>query len=418
MKRKLLFVSSILIIIFCLTGCWNSRELNTIGISLVMGFDLEDNGEVLVTAEIIKPNPAKRGLGEQEIEYVQGRGKSILEAIRNMTLKFDRKLFASHSKVFIFGEDFAKRNNMMYMDLFQRDDELRETTYILIAKGSKAYEIMGISAGIEEVPANYILQLIENKKFNGKTVDVDILQFIKYYYEEGLQSVVGVIEKREKAPINKEDVGKEKKEYELSVEGAAVFKYEKLVGYLDGIETRGFNFLNGDIEGGVIQFPIPSKEVDKSSTSTPKAEGSAISSRNISNEVIIIEVIRSKTQKDIEIKNGKILFKVDVKIKGMVDEVVGDIDISDEEILRKVEEACSLEVKNNMEKVIKKAQNELKVDIFEFASLFHRKYPKEWHKIKKDWNNIFPETEINVAVETNIIRTGLINTPTNKIKGE
>ncbi len=418
MRKRFLCIWIILIISFFLTGCWDSRELNTLGVSLVMGFDIEDNGEILLTAEVIKPASAKRGLGEQEIKYVQGRGKSFLEALRSVTLKFDRRLFISHLKVLIFSEDFAKGGNIEYMDFFQRDEELRETSYILIAKNAKAYEVMGVAAGIEDVPANYILQLVENKKYNIKTVDVDVLQFIKYYYEENLQPVVGVIEKKEKSPVGKGSLSKKEKDDELSVEGATVFSKDKLVGYLNGIETRGFNFIIDEVEGGVIEFPTPNTQVDEYSIPTPKVESMSRTFAGEKNKATVVEVIKSKTKKDVKINNGKIIFEIKVKMKGTLDEVVGDIDTSKEEVIKELEKGCSAEIKSNMEKVIGKAQKEFKVDIFETASLFHRKYPKEWHKIKKDWDKIFPEAEFKVEVETNILRTGLINTPTNKIKGE
>lgn len=50
--------------------------------------------------------------------------------------------------------------------------------------------------------------------------------------------------------------------------------------------------------------------------------------------------------------------------------------------------------------------------------MFHRKYPEEWKRIKKDWDEIFSKADFEIEVNTDIIRTGLINTPINKIKGK
>jgi len=241
---------------------------------------------------------------------------------------------------------------------------------------------------------------------------------MKYYYEEGSQPVVGVIERKTRNEIKRVDVSQPKKPYELSVEGATVFKEGMIVGYLNGNETRGFNFITGEIKGGLIQFPTPHIDADEHTLPTPKAECEIGDSKNMNYEATLVEIIKSKTKRDVEVKDGKIIFKIKVVLKGSVAEVVGDIGISRKAVIESLEEACSEEVKNEMEKVINKAQKEFKVDIFKSASLFHRKYHEKWDEIKDDWGDIFPETEFQVEVETSILRTGLTNTPTIKVKGE
>ena len=72
------------------------------------------------------------------VKYVQGTGNNIHEAFRDITLKFDRRLFISHNKVIIIGEELAKRGLVKHMDQLFRNNEQRETTYILIAKGTRA----------------------------------------------------------------------------------------------------------------------------------------------------------------------------------------------------------------------------------------------------------------------------------------
>ncbi len=415
--NKKYFILYIILMLWLLTGCWNSRELNTLGISLVMGLDIEENDVIVITVEVIKPRPVGQDSGGEttsQVKYVQGRGKTIFEAVRNMTVKFDRQLFASHTKVYIFGEEFAKKKIIDYIDFLQRDHELRETANILIAKNSKAYEVMGNISGIEDIPGNYISELIKNKKLHIKTVDVDLVEFLKNYYESGAQPVIGVIEKKEKKPIG----NKNKKEYELSVEGASVFKKAKLVGYLNGDEVKGYNFVKDKIKGGVIEFPTPNVKADKYSTPTPKVK-SHMEPENIGKKgMSTVENIRSKTKKDIIIKDGKIIFKVKVVMKAMLGEIEGDVDISKEEGIRALEEACSLEIKKEIENAIKKAQEKYKVDIFGFSSIFHRKYTKEWQKVKNNWNNIFSNSEFLVEVETDILRSGLTNISTKRIKGE
>ncbi len=54
-----------------------------------------------------------------------------------------------------------------------------------------------------------------------------------------------------------------------------------------------------------------------------------------------------------------------------------------------MEVTCSKEIETYIKNTVSKVQNEFESDIFGFGSAFHRKYPKEWHKVKHNWNDIF-----------------------------
>ena len=53
----------------------------------------------------------------------------------------------------------------------------------------------------------------------------------------------------------------------------------------------------------------------------------------------------------------------------------------------------------------------MKVDILGFAEEFHRKYPREWKKVKKDWDEIFPTVKVTLDIKAYIRRPGLSTTP-------
>jgi len=52
MKKKIIILILYIICIFILTGCFDAKELDQLGISLVVGLDLVDD-KVMYTAEII-----------------------------------------------------------------------------------------------------------------------------------------------------------------------------------------------------------------------------------------------------------------------------------------------------------------------------------------------------------------------------
>ncbi len=415
MKKKIILLNILIIMVFILTGCWNARELNTLGIALVMGIDLE-NDKILLTAEVIEPVPAKMQSSMERgsaVRYVQGRGENIFEAFRDITLKFDRRIFIAHNKIIIFGEDFVNGRSVNDIDLLVRDHEQRESAYLLMAKGAKAYEVMGVDAGLEEIPGNYILELVENFKYNPKVMKTPLSDFLKYFYGTDRMPILGVIEKIEKNKINKSGKGTSDKEYELSVIGSAVFFKDNLVGYLGGNDTKGVNFINGKVDQGIVTFPTPQ------ATSGEASKGSKVSAKRTNkNNISTMRIVKVKSKKDIEVRDGNIVLKVKIKLRGSVGEVAGDLDISTEEGMHRLEKACSQQIKKGVESAFLKVQKEYKSDVFGFGSVFHRKYPEEWERISEKWNKIFSEADIQVEVETKAIRTGLTNTPINIIKGK
>lgn len=408
MKKRIFLPLLFIILIVFLTGCWNSRELNELGISLLIALDIEDD-KVLLTAEIVDIHNIQESSGfedsEGSIKYVQGIGNNILEAFRDLVLKFDRRIFASHNKVIIIGEELAKKGILSHIDELLRDREQRLSAYILIAKGSKAYEVLGVNNGLEEIPANYIFELVENVKDNPKTIDVNMVKYLKYYYKDGHHPITGVIEKIEKSKICSVEKESERKSYELSVIGSAVFDEDVLVGYLNGNDTKSLNFIMDNIKGGIITFPTPKSAVG--------LEGEF---KSVHKDLSSMIIIKNKIKNDIEVRDGNIILKTKITLRGGLQEVVGSIDVSKQENLNEMETACSKAVEEGIKSAVKKAQEEFELDIFGFGSIFHRKYPEEWNKIEKDWDMNFSKADFEVEVETNMIRTGLINTSVIKKK--
>ncbi|WP_352405120.1 Ger(x)C family spore germination protein [Sporanaerobacter acetigenes] len=419
MKKNLALLILSIFWIPIFSGCWGANELDTLGIVTATGLDIE-NDEIVATFEVIKLNPSSKSSspsGPENAKYIQARGKTIFEAARNASLKFDRRIYLSHDQVYVFGEEFAKKGLTDYMDFLQRDHECRETAYLLVSKGSKAYEVMGISSGAEDLQGIYIGDMMKNSKNTSKAIAVNISEYFRNYYDAGIQPVLGIVEKKEKKHEKDMEL-KNKDKYEISVEGSAMFNREKLVGYLNGEETRGYNFVRDKVDNATIEFSTVSLDIDSISVPTPKAGGTIDNKDSQIKEYTVVEIIKSKTKNEVEIQDGKIVLKTNVKIRGTIGEELGNIDTSQEKVADAIEEACSKEIKRQIEKAILKAQKEYKVDIFGYGTLFHIKYPKEWEKIKDNWNDMFSEAEFKVDVNTEIIRTGLVNTPSNKVKGE
>lgn len=396
--KKRIIIGNLIIMAVVLTSCTGLREVSDLGIVTTTAIDV-DNGEILLTHEVIVPetNPSTSD-NSRKVIYVQSRGKTVFDAIRNGTLIFDRKLFLAHNRIFILGEDFAKEGVSSAFNFYVYDDEPRESAFIVVAKGSKGYDVMGINGGLSNTPGKYLSDLLENHVLNLKSRDFSLVEFLRYFLKDS-NSVIAVVERIEQKEINKEENQSIKNS--LNVEGGAAFKGDQLIGYYDGDEMKGFNFIVDEFKNGLIVFETPDELM---------AESELIAESRI---YTVVEVKKSKTEKRVEIIDEELHLIIDVNIKGSLIEDMKGLKVSNKDILHSVELASSNQVKHYINMTMEKAQKEFKIDLFSISNLVHTKYPDLWKEISDDWESIFSDLDYTVNVKVDMVRTGLLNIPIN-----
>ncbi|SDE91430.1 Ger(x)C family spore germination protein [Sporomusa acidovorans] len=380
LRTRILSITLILLFVLPLTGCWNRRELNTLAIVGIVGVDLDKNG-IKSTFEIIKPEkPGKGGeKGEAPVKYIQTNGKTLMDTYRSAPLRFDRRMFYSHTKAFLFSEEIAQNGLATHLDQILRDHEMRLTMHLVIVKDDSVSDIMGIASGVNTIPSNYLEDLIKQYKIHSKSVDSKIIDFLKAYLDKGKNPVVTVLRK-----VRKNKTGSKDEEYELTPEGSAVFLKDRLVGFLDGQETRGYNLVIGKVVSGIVTFPIPNSNGNAS-----------------------IEILKADSKNDVEITDNDIKIKVKINMVGMLDEQTTSLQDKDMiEIVAILEQAAAEAINKEVEHTLLKVQTEYHSDIFGFGQIVHRKYPHEWKIIQDNWDELFSHAAIEVESQTKITKTG------------
>lgn len=405
MIMKIKFMITLIIISILFTSCASSRELTELAIVTATALDIED-GKILLTNEIIIPAATEPGSPvEDKVMYIQSTGDTIFDAFRNSYLEFDTKLFLSHNMLLIFGEEFAKRGIGDYMDFYSTDAEPRETSYMTVAKGDKGYNLLGINAGLASTSGDYIKGLIENVELTPKSRKLTMYEYFKYFYDFKTP-VLGVIQRVEKPEISKKK-GKDTSSIATSnVRGGAVFRGDKLIGYYTGDEMFGFTFMSNEIKGGLIVFHTPEEFINyKELIAT-------------SGKFVSMRIISSRTKRDIKLINDQLHLDISVRLKGIIGEELQGLELTELATKDAMEEACSEKVEEYIRLVMDKAQKDFKVDNFAIKRLVYIKYPEIWKEISEEWDEeVFPNISYSVKVDTNMVRTGLINIPTNLEKG-
>ncbi|MED1467253.1 Ger(x)C family spore germination protein [Bacillus salipaludis] len=400
MKRK-----TLMIIFFCsfilLTGCWNRRELNELSILLGLGIDKE-NGQYIITAQVVNPSEIaskKGGSGKSPVVVYQGKGETLFEAVRKVTTVAPRKLYFAHLRILVFGEELAKEGIGEMIDFLLRNSEIRNDFYIAVSKNSNASAVLKILTPLEKIPANSLFASLETSANSwSPTEGVTLDKLTSNMVSEGNNPILTGIEVigNEQAGETNKNLDQTKPKTILQYKGMAIFKNDKLIGWMNEREGRAVHYALGKVKSSVGYIKCP--------------QGGKV----------VIEVVHTKSKLKTEMINGEPHGFVHAKIKGNVAEVeCQGLDLTNPKSISYIEKESEKELTKIIKTAIHHIQKDYQADIFGFGEALDRSAPNDWVKYKKDWDQTFSQMPVTVKVDMKIRQTGTINnSPLNKMENK
>lgn len=406
MRKKISLIFLILILTILISSCAGNTgaiQIDEFGIVTAMAIDIEGE-DIIVTSQIVSQtsnmNKGDMGHLDNKPTFIQSNGKTVFDALQNATLIYDGELFLSHNSLLVFSEELAKRGIGDIINFFAYDIGIRETANMLVAKGSKGYEVFGLP----EISDDYIQKIIKNIGLTAKTRSITLTEYFRYYFDQGTP-ILGVVEKKEKMEIDQEKKKESPTKAVLNFEGGAPFFKDKLVGYYSPDEMIGFNFIVNEIQDNLIVFKTPQYLDEESKFYSTEGKYTTV------------EIIKSKTKLDMELIDGKIHLNIDINMRGSLAEETRGLNVAHIAVKEGIEKACSAQIEDYVKMAMEKAQNEFKLDTFSIDAAFHRQHPQIWREIHQDWHEIFSGIEYSVNAKTSIVKAGLMDIPTNIRRG-
>ncbi|MCM3628679.1 Ger(x)C family spore germination protein [Paenibacillus glycanilyticus] len=373
-----------------LASCWNRRELNDLAIALAIGID-KAGDQYLVSVQVVDPGEVaanNRTMTRTPVTLYQAKAQTILEAIRKMTTVSPRSIYAAHLRMLIIGEDLAREGIGDSLEYMSRYYEHRTDFYIAIAKGTTAASTLKILTHLEAIPANLMFSSLQaSQKEWAPTAAITLDQLIMDIVSKGKDPVVTGLRikgDREKG-MSRKNVESIASPAQLQYSGLAIFEKDRLVGWLDDVESRGYSFIHDDVSNtvGVIKCPDGGK--------------------------ITLEVIRSKTTSKAKLINGKPEMRLGIRTEVSIGEVMCKIDLTQKSSIYEMEHLGEETVRSFVEKTINEVQENYKVDIFGFGEVVHRAYPAYWKTVENEWDSVFRNMPVKLDVVINIRQTGTVN---------
>ncbi|MDD2435180.1 MAG: Ger(x)C family spore germination protein [Bacilli bacterium] len=389
MKKLKLLIP--LIIIFFTAGCWNYRELNDLALVSAIGIDEED-GLYKVSVQIMDPTQESGGSNTSSsseatpIDVHFGKGKTIVEALNNITLNQPKRLFLGHTDLIVISDTLARKGIEDFIDFLLRERESRKIFPVVIVKNAKAIDVIKLITSIEVISAKSISSSLKNTKNNNGIVSDRLFDEVSMcLFMEGREAtitameLIGSIEQGEK----KENQSTSEPNTTFLISGSAVLIDDKVIGYLPQKESLGYTFLRGLINTSTISVPCDD-------------EGNYAG--------IVLE--KTKTKLTTKIEEDKPIGEINIDIKAVISEFNCNLDLNKSRNITKVEKATNKEIEKLLDDTINKVQTDFKSDIFGFGEYLYKNNYKTWQKYKKDWNKLFSTMPYKIKVKTIIRNVG------------
>lgn len=400
MKR--IKAAAILLLIICmmlLTGCWNYREVESLSIVAGFAIDPGEGGQKYhTTFEILDMSGNKNN--QPKAELIETEGDTIFEAVRNSIKKCRNKLFFNDCRIVIINSQIAQNGISSVTDLLHRDAESRLTLNLVISQDKSAKEVLK-SQGLSTPIISFEISDIINKN----TTDLSKALDVKLYDTENLLNGEGVslslpAVKTEKEDVKEGEDGNQdgtQSNMQLSdsqsmnkqvtvpiISGTAVFKGDKLVGYLNSEETMDLLFIKNKVNGGVIVIKN-SNEDDGDS----------------------LEIDKSTTTLKPVISNGEVKMQINIKCTAILGENNTSYDYGSAEGIEKLQQKANETLKSDIKNLISKVQTQYDSDIFGFGREIYRQDYSSWQELKPKWDEIFKSLQCDVKTDVEIKSTAI-----------
>ncbi len=389
MKKKLTIFCSIFLIIPLLAGCWNQEELTQLAFVMALGIDKHKDGYKL-TYEIVNPgNVASSQMGGGQgtpIAVYTSYGENLTEAIYKATKEVSRHLYFAHTNIMVISEQVAKEGVLDILDFTDRDPVFRTTTQVFVAKNTSAEGIVSTLTILDKIPVNKIVKSLDTtERFLGENIKITIDDFIRGLVSNGRSPMANgvMLSGNKEAGKQMSNIASDKPEVIIKIDGLAIFRRGKLIGWIDHEKARGIIWVLNKVGGTDVSFDWLGKK-----------------------KAVNMVARRSKTKVKAAIINGNPVINVKINVEGDVGEANADIDLSNPKMFEKMEVLAEKEIEKEVRSSIRDVQNK-KNDVLAFGDKIRRADPKLWAKIKENWEEEFSKLQVNIHVDVFLRRNGI-----------
>ncbi|WP_341347805.1 Ger(x)C family spore germination protein [Paenibacillus sp. FSL H3-0469] len=392
MVKALAACIPILLLPMLLSGCWERKELNELAFVIALGLDKAEDGylvsmQVVIPSSITSQSAGGSGGSGVPVVFYSFKVKTVYESLRKFNLVSSRSPYMGHIRVLVIGEELARQGVGETLDVLKRSREPRMDFYVMVARKSTAANVLKVLTPLDRLPANKLFNSLDKSyRISSRTIAVTLDEFIEDLIYEGRNPVLtGVeIEGDPEAGAGKSNIERTNPDTRLRYKSVAIFKGDKLIGWMDDAVTVGYNYVIDNVTKNTGYFK------DKNGS------------------LIVMEALDTTTNRKVKIIDGEPHIFLSVEALCNVQEIEGPDKIDTESKIHELELKTQERIVERMEAAVKNITERYNADVFGFGQLIYRKSPKIWSSVKEN-DEYLKSLPVHYKAAVTINRIGTID---------
>lgn len=380
MKR----IKFLILLLPLLSGCYNYRELNELGITTAVSIDYKDNN-FYVIAEVINPIKQQDASSSNNSPFVNynSSSSSLQDAFRKVVLESPRQLYAAQLEIIVLSEEVVNNHLEEVLEYFARDPESRTEIKIIVARTEDSTKAITLQTLLTSLSSSNIIKSLDlQSKVLGMSYPVTLNELLNMYIDPYLEVVLPSMTLYGNYEIGdeKENITTSSPKAIVKIDGSTITKDNKILGYLDLEESKILNLINGKLKETIIKM-------------------------NYYDGYIIFEPNRIKVSRELDIKNN--IIKIDISGYSKTKEIQSNIDLKDPKEVEKLNKALNMELEKKITDTFNSIREKYDTDVFGFQELYYRTNYKYFKENCTNWyEDIYPKIKLEVKANVRLYEKG------------
>lgn len=423
-RLSLLLIAALIIPLFA--GCYDRIELEGMAFVVAMGIDKGPEQTIDVTARIAIPSAMPGGGGggggnaggggstqnSQGSKPITVRAQTFSEALTMLNATVERRVSLLHLTSILISDSISRDGVVAYLRPLVRNREVRRTLSITFTKGEAREVFLSNDPVIERSSTRWQEAIYEVGRYSGLNATKKLHEFVvslETPFEDPygpVMTVNKVVKKQKENSQNGSGAGDDGLEERmptfkpgklvrlggnnLDMIGAAIFRNDKLVTYLDGLDTRLLMMVRGELARTQMDFD------------DPLAKG----------RLVAVELKHARSPEiTIDFSKKPVQVHVRQKLEGDLIALQGELDYTLPKNMNRVEESISKDLKERQTKLINRLFHQYQAEPFGLFKKARTQFATGREMNDVEFRGLLKDAEVSMDVDLQLRRFGVQMAP-------
>lgn len=375
MRRMLLLAN--IALMFALTACWNSKDIQNMAYVTGIGFDYE-NGKYVTYVQLLNfSNVAKSETnlsGKNIPTWIgKGEGTTITQSFNSIYSTAQLRVFWGHVKAIVFSDRFLEDGERLKAS-YDFVNRYREIRYNIPVYGTREpmREIFAMKSNLNISPLRTLMESPE-MTYSQRSCIMPL-----YGYK-----LVALINEPAGAPLlpslaidRKAWTEDQEHRPMFKIDGGYFFKGSTAKDWFSEDELQGYRWMQKKLQRSIINIPNDER---------PQA-------------AIVLEDPRTEAHH--ELRDGQPYYNISIKLNAYVDELRQNL--TKKEIENMTAQVIQRQIRHTYDKGLARG-----VDIFNFTECLYRENPRKWREMDEQGERMIKPDSLNtIHVKVNLQHSG------------